>query len=108
MALLQTLLSASPLTTTGSTTTGFSVVGPTVTVQVTVASVTGTTPSATFSLLWSVDGVTYSAVAADTFTALTGNGNVIQAFTAKGQFFKLAWTITGTTPSFTTTALAYN
>lgn len=107
MAQTLTLFTASVLVASGSEATGHSVVGSTVNIEIETSAVSGTTPSATFSVQWSDDGVQYGAVAADTFTAQTVAGNLIQQFTAKGQYFKLAWTITGTTPSFTTTALAY-
>ena len=104
-----TLLSAQALTASGSEAAGHPLFYDSVSVQIIVSAATGTTPSATFSLQWSDDGVTYSpASPADVFAAITAAGSVVQRFAAKGQFFKLAWTVTGTTPSLTTTAYAYS
>ena len=110
MNTVATLLSAQALTASGSEVAGHIMsASDSVSVQIVVSAATGTTPSATFSLLWSDDGVTYSpASPADAFAAITAAGSVDQRFTVKGQYFKLAWTVTGTTPSLTTTAYAYN
>ena len=102
------LLSAQALTASGSEVAGHSPSDDAVSVQISVSAATGTTPSATFSLLWSNDAVTYSpASPADVFAAITAAGSVVQRFTRKGKYYKLAWTVTGTTPSLTTTAFAY-
>ena len=110
-----TLLSAQALTASGSEPAGHIAGGPlapggdSVSVQIIVSAATGTTPSATFSLLWSNDNVTFSpASPADAFAAITAAGSVVQRFATKGQFYKLAWVVTGTTPSLTTTARAYS
>lgn len=69
-------------------------------------AVSGTTPSATFTLSWSMDGGTTYHVGdtADTFTAITAAAKVVKSFVTKGNAYKLVWTITGTTPSFTFSA----
>ena len=104
-----TIIAAQVITATGNEVGGHSVVGDSVSVQVNATAVTGTTPSATFSVLWSDDGVTYSAASpADVFTALTAAGSAIQRFTAKGAYFQISWLVTGTTPSFTTTVSTFN
>ena len=116
MNTVTTLLSAQALTLSGSEAGGHSPGAPlvaggdSVSVQINVTAITGTlTPSATFSLLWSNDNVTYSpASPADAFAAITAVGSVVQRFTTKGQYFKLAWAVAGTTPSLTTTASAYS
>jgi len=109
MYTVSTLLSAQALTASGSEAAGHTWVGDSVSVQINVSAATGTTPSATFSLLWSNDNVTYSpASPADAFAAITAAGSVVQRFTAKGAYYKIAWTVTGTTPSLTTTARAYS
>lgn len=107
MAQTVSLFSASVLTASGAETVGHSVIGSTVNIEIISTAITGSTPSGTFSVLWSDDGINYAAVTADTFPAQTVAGNLIQQFSSKGQFFKLSWAITGTTPSFTTTALVY-
>ena len=115
MNTVATLLSAQALTASGSEAAGhvpgapLSAGSDSVSVQVIVSAATGTTPSATFSLLWSNDNVTFSPAApADVFAAITAVGSVVQRFAVKGQYFKIAWTVTGTTPSLTTTAYAYS
>lgn len=75
---------------------------------VAVSAVSGTTPSMTLTVEWSQDGSTFHAGdPADSFTALTAAGNVAKSFAVKGNFFRLVWTITGTTPSFTFAASRY-
>jgi hypothetical protein len=70
-----------------------------------VTAVSGTTPSMTLSVEWSHDGTTFAASdPADVFTAVTAATNVVKAFANKAPFFRLVWTITGTTPSFTFSA----
>ena len=69
------------------------------------SAVGGTTPSLAVEIQWSNDGVTFSsAETPDTFTAITANKNVAKTFQARGKFFRLAYTVTGTTPTFTLTA----
>lgn len=73
-----------------------------------VTTVSGTTPSMTLSVEWSNDGTTFAQVdgTADTFAAMTASGAKVKAFAVKGAWFRLVWTITGTTPSFTFDASA--
>jgi hypothetical protein len=74
-------------------------------VLVNVTAVSGTTPSLTLSLQWSNDGTTWAdADAADAFTAITAAGVKAKQFPVKAQYARLAWAITGTTPSFTFSA----
>ena len=82
--------------------------GPQVAILAAVSAVSGTTPSMTLSVEWSNDGSNFvPADAADTFTAITATPGAAKSFAAKGEFFRLVWTITGTTPSFTFAATAY-
>lgn len=69
----------------------------------------GTTPSLVLSVEWSTDGGTTfcAAETPDAFTALTTTGKVCKQFRAKSNFYRLVWTITGTTPSFTFSAREY-
>jgi hypothetical protein len=77
-------------------------------VQLNITAVTGTTPSLTVEVQWSSDGVTFaSAETADTFTAITVAKAVVKQFPVKGQFARLKYTITGTTPSFRIDAFGY-
>jgi hypothetical protein len=70
---------------------------------VNVSSVSGTTPSLALSVEWSMDGGTTFAAAdvADTFTAITAAKTVVGRFAVKAPIYRVVWTITGTTPSFT-------
>ena len=78
-----------------------------VAVHLAVTAVTGTTPSLATELQWSNDGVTFlSAETPDTLTAVTAAVSKCKQFSLKGKFFRLAYTATGTTPSFTITATA--
>lgn len=73
-----------------------------------VTAATGTTPSLTVEVQWSHDGTNFaSAATPDTFTAVTAAGNVAKSFQVKGRFARLAYTVTGTTPSFTFSASGY-
>lgn len=73
-----------------------------------VTAVSGTTPNLTVEVQWSHDGTNYaSAATPDTFTAITAVGKVVKSFQVKGRFARLAYTVTGTTPSFTLTASGY-
>lgn len=82
--------------------------GETVAVQIAVSAASGTTPSVTFEVQWSVDGVNWHSAdgTADTFAAITAAKNVCKNFTVKGTYMRLVWTVTGTTPSFTVLATA--
>lgn len=77
-------------------------------IVVNASVVTGTTPSATFEVEWSHDGTTFGAAdgTADTFAAITAASAKAKQVTVKGPFWRLKWTITGTTPSFTFSAVA--
>jgi len=80
----------------------------TLAVTVAVSAVTGTTPSLAIEVQWSNDNVTFvSAETPDTFTAVTVATSKCKQFGAlKGRYFRLTYTATGTTPSFTITATA--
>ena len=69
---------------------------------VVVTAASGTSPSATFSVEWSADGTNFCAAdPPDTFTAITTAVNKVKQFGIKGSLYRIVWTITGTTPSFT-------
>jgi len=73
-----------------------------------VTAVDGVSPSMTLSVEWSHDGTTFAVVdTADTFAALTATATKVKRFDIKGGWFRLVWTLTGTTPSFTFSATAY-
>jgi hypothetical protein len=78
-------------------------------VDVSITAVSGTTPSATFSvdrqgadLLWYTVYTSAAQTVAGTLSTSVGVGAVTN--TAFGDTVRLRWTITGTTPSFTFTA----
>lgn len=68
-----------------------------------ITVVSGTTPSLTLSVEWSSDGGTtyFSADPADAFAAITAAAKKVKRFDAKAPHYRIVWTITGTTPSFT-------
>lgn len=72
---------------------------------VNVTASSGTGPNLALAVQWSNDGTTWAAAdPADTFTAITAAGVVVKSFTVKASSVRLAWTITGTSPSFTFSA----
>lgn len=103
-----TVINAQVITATGTSGT-LNASGSNLDVLVNVSAVSGTTPSATFSVQWSMDGTTWAAASpADSFTAITAAIQVVQRFTSKAPYWRLAWTVSGTTPSFTTTVQQYD
>lgn len=67
-----------------------------------VTAVSGTTPSMTVTVEWSNDGATwFGADTPDTFSAITAAKKVVKEFAVKGNYARLNFAITGTTPSFT-------
>lgn len=72
-----------------------------VTVHINVTAVGGTTPSVTFQIQESLDGGTTWALLAAS-SPVTATGMVpLRYIGPHGQHIRLAWLITGTTPSFT-------
>jgi hypothetical protein len=73
-----------------------------------VTAASGTTPSMTVNVEWSMDGIAFApAETADTFTAVTATGRKVKTFSVKAPSFRVVWTISGTTPSFTFSVTAY-
>lgn len=68
-----------------------------------ITAASGTSPSLTLSVEWSHDGTTFAAVdgTADAFAAMTAANVRVKEFTIKAPFYRVVWTISGTTPSFT-------
>ena len=101
-------LAAQVITATGSEAAGHELINDSLDLEIVVTAVSGTSPSITFSVQWSDDGSTFEpASPADAFTAMTGTGGVVERFTVKGAFYRLAWTVSGTTPSFTVNVFEY-
>lgn len=101
--LIGTSGNAATITATGNTAMAAVPPGELVAVTLSIVNVTGTTPSATFEVQWSVDGQQWqSAETPDTFTAITAAKNVVKTFAPKGKMLRLAYTLTGSSPSFVT------
>jgi len=83
--------------------------GQQVSLEVDVTAASGTTPNLALSVEWSDDNGTtwFQADPADVFTALTAAGKRVKEFDVKAPYFRVVWTITGTTPSFTFAVDAY-
>lgn len=76
-------------------------------IEIEVTAVSGTTPSCQFSVLWSDDGTHWAAEPDNVGSAFTAAGNAVATIPVRGALFALAYTITGTTPSFTVSAQAF-
>lgn len=76
-------------------------------VEVTASA--GTTPTLDLTIEWSMDGTNFGALqAAESFSQITAaTVRRFQQFPVKAPFFRLVWTIAGTTPSFTFQASRY-
>lgn len=77
-------------------------------VEVTASS--GTTPNLALTVEWSMDGTNFAVVdtTADGFAAITTSPTrVLKQFPVRAPFYRLVWTLTGTTPSFTFNAWRY-
>lgn len=69
-----------------------------------VTAATGTTPTLDLSVQWSNDGVAWApSEDGDQFAQVTSVKASSSAFTRKGAFMRVVWTIGGTTPNFTFT-----
>lgn len=99
---------ASAAATTSGTTSGLSTgYLNTIDIFIDATAVSGTTPSMTVTVEWSNDNTNwFGADTPDTFTAITAAKKVVKEFASKGQYFRLNFAITGTTPSFTFAATA--
>ena len=76
-------------------------------VQINLSSVTGTTPSITFRVQWSFDNISWSeALPRDVIGTANQPVSVIQRIPIKGLYWRLAWDVTGTLPSFLCSANA--
>lgn len=73
-----------------------------------VTAVSGTSPSMTLTVEWSHDGTAFAqGDTADTFTAITAAAKKVKQFAVKAPYYRVVWTITGTTPSFTFSVSQY-
>jgi hypothetical protein len=104
----QTVVASAARTTTGQSSAvtpgGVAPSGPsdTVALAVDVTAASGTTPSMTVSVEWSFDGTAFFVSdVADAFVAITTTKKTVKLFDVKAPMYRVVWTITGTTPSFT-------
>lgn len=104
---LVTVKTSGATTTTGQT-AGFPCgYQSTLDVFVDVTAASGTTPSLTVNVEWSYDNATwFAADTADSFTAITAATKKVKEFAVKGNYARLNYTISGTTPSLTWAATA--
>lgn len=78
-------------------------IGGPVSCHVAVTAASGTSPSLVVSLQWSANNSTWIASNTDeTFAAITTTGAALLTVPSRAAFVRAAWTVTGTTPSFTT------
>ena len=77
----------------------------TIALAVNVTASSGTSPSMAIGVEWSLDGTNFLAAdPADAFTAaFTANGGKVKLFNVLAAMYRIVWTISGTTPSFTFT-----
>jgi len=73
-----------------------------------ISAQSGTTPTIDFEVEWSPDGVNFgSAETPDTFTQIgAATPTVAKRFTVKAPWYRLVWTLGGTTPNYTFAAYA--
>ena len=107
MGQVATIFSGAVLTASGQSGPFNIGVDANVDIEVEVTAVSGTTPSCQFSVLWSDDGTHWAAEPDNVGSAFTAAGNAVATIPVRGALFALAYTITGTTPSFTVSAQAF-
>ena len=78
--------------------------GSSLSAMVRVSAASGTLPTLAVQVQWSMDGVNFVAAdPVDTFATITATGGLARQFSVKASHYRFAWTIGGTTPSFTFT-----
>lgn len=83
-------------------------IGKSVSLFIDCTAVGGVGPTLDLSLEWSNDGNSWAAAEpADTFTQITAAKKVVKTFARKAAMYRLRWTLGGTTPSFTFSAIEY-
>jgi hypothetical protein len=101
-----TIANNAALTTSGNSTSvavqPVGNVGGAVSCHVAVTAVSGTNPTLTVSLQWSWNNSTWITANADeTFATITATGAALLTVPSRAPYVRAAWTVTGTTPSFT-------
>jgi len=69
-----------------------------------ITAASGTTPTLDLRVEYSMDGVNWAIgdpTTADAFTQRSSPYTAAKVFVPKGDFYRVRWTIAGTTPSFT-------
>ena len=74
--------------------------------EVVASAVSGTSPSLTITAQWSLDGVNFGGNVA-VGSAITTPITRVVGLTVEGPYFQLLYTVSGTTPSFTISAMVY-
>lgn len=75
-----------------------------------VTAQSGTAPTLDLSVEWSMDGTNFGAAqTADAFTQITTTTptRAVKSFSVKAPYYRLVWTIGGTSPSYTFSATRY-
>ena len=72
-------------------------------VLVDVTAASGTVPTLDTTIEWSFDGTNFAVVdgTQDLLAQVTAAAKKVKTFTVRAQWYRIVWTITGTTPSFT-------
>lgn len=78
-------------------------------VLVDVTAHSGTTPTLDITVEWSMDGANFGpAQPVDSFTQITVvDSRVVKLFAVKAPFFRVVWTLAGTTPNYTFSVSRY-
>lgn len=95
---------SSAKTATGNSAAGIAITDPgsQIALLVNVSAVSGTTPTLDLKVQWSHDNATWAdADVGDAFAQITAAKVTVKLFPRRGPYFRLFWTIGGTTPSFT-------
>ncbi len=108
MAFDASTIAASAARTTSGNSGAISVVAQNLGLGLHVTAVTGTTPSMTVTVEWSHDGTNFAAGESPvSFAAITAIKHTTLVTAVRAPYYRLAWAITGTTPSFTFSAHSY-
>lgn len=76
--------------------------GETLYLMVSVAAVTGRSPTLDLSVEWSHDGSVWAVADNDTFRQITqADTQVIKGFNIKAPLYRVRWVLDGASPSFT-------
>lgn len=71
-------------------------------VLVDVTAFGGTSPTLDLKVQWSHNGIEWAdAEPADSFNQITAAKKVVKRFSVKAPLYRVAWTLAGTSPSFT-------